>query len=164
METKPLPVRDGFGHIKRPEIVTHCNARYLTQYQYVPNHESLGFDLTSDGVEPVDLVAQTQSYKKECGMEAMRILLAAGQKTPADFADDGNSSGDSTQFPTNINDAYQASVQQKDAAAKAVASLGGSLDAALSSGNLEDYIKGLVLKQIEAVKAKEPAKEVKENA
>ena len=46
--------------------------------------------------EPLDFVAQIQTFKEQCGIEAMKRDIAAGRATPGDFADDGQHGGDFT--------------------------------------------------------------------
>lgn len=157
-------MRDAFGHVSRPCIANKCDERYLHKYTYKADHESLALVLSDEDVEPLDLVEMTQSYKNECGIEAMKLLLKSGQASPEDFADDGTGSADSTQFPTNLNDAYQASLETRKAASKSVASLGGSLESAIASGNLDEYVKGLVNEQIKKMQVAQPANEVTDNA
>lgn len=158
------PKRDPFGHYPRPEVAVKADRRFLHKYTYQPDHESLSYVLTDENVEEVDLVKLTQSYKNECGIEAMKILLASGQASPDDFADDGTGSADLTPYPTNINDAYQAANATKAAAKKSVESLGGSLEAALGSGKLDEYIQGLVSAELAKIKKTTPANEVNADA
>lgn len=52
-----------------------------------------------DESDKKDLVALIQTYKDQCGVEAMKRLIKTGQAQPEDFSDDGKSGMDTTIVP-----------------------------------------------------------------
>lgn len=145
-----LPALDPFGHRYVKPAGVNLHKRNMKQYGWIMDHEHCRKTVTGENIEDLDLYALTQAYKNECGMEMMKQLLASGQATVADFADDGTLSGDNT-LPQDINTLH--AVFQEEAAAneKVLERLGGTSDAlnkAIAEGNLEGYIKGLINAQL----------------
>lgn len=57
--------------------------------------------------DPLDLDAQIQTFKDQCGMVQAQLLLKRGLAIPEDFAAKPGDYGDTSDLPDNINDAYQ---------------------------------------------------------
>lgn len=68
----------------------------------------------------IDFVAQIQTFKDQCGIEAMTRDIAAGRALPSDYADDGAHGGDFTRS-TMISEYVGQLVAAEMAAQKAAA-------------------------------------------
>lgn len=153
-----LPALDPFGHRYAKPSGVNLNKRHMKQYGWIMDHEHCRKTVTGENIEDLDLYALTQAYKNECGMEMMKQLLASGQATVADFADDGTLSGDNT-LPHDINTLHAVIQGETAANEKVIERLGGSsvdLNKAIAEGNLEGYIKGLINAQLAAQAAAKP--------
>lgn len=153
---------DPFGHrydpAGHPGVDLHEET--MTQYTWTMDHDHCSKGVTNENVEKLNLYQLTQSFKKECGMELMKTLLRSGQASPEDFMDNGNLSGDDT-LPKDINTLNETVGGDAQKMAAVLSGLGGSFADAVRSGNVDEYIKGLVAAKFEeAQKAQEnPANE-----
>lgn len=88
------------------------NERFLIQPKPVLV-EGTG-DTKIDITDKLDLVELAESYKDQCGVEYMLKQIKLGMAVPAQFADDGQHSGDASAFPDNAADAYQAALKANE--------------------------------------------------
>ena len=97
--------------------------------------------------EPIDFVAQIQTFKDQCGVTAMMRDLAAGRALPSQFGDDGKSGGDfsrSTMISEFVGDLVQAELASAKAKADAE-SKGIDVNEITKDGvDLDAYITKLV--------------------
>lgn len=107
--------------------------------------------------DPINFVEQIQTFKDQCGIEAMRRDIAAGRALPGDFADDGKSGGDFTRS-TMISEYVDQLVSAKLEAEKANSAAkdkGIDVDTIVKDGvDVESYIKDLVDKRLAAANVK----------
>lgn len=140
--------RDCFGKIIRTPITTEATDRFQVEYDAVLNKETGQFETKIVG--KTDIVEITQSFKDQCGIEAMKLAIAKGQD-PAIFADDGNHGGDFSGRPTNLNDAYRAALNSQQAAAQILGELG--IDNIPDGADIDALISEAIKKKIEAASA-----------
>lgn len=167
MESTKLKVTP-FGGPVRPVYISDYwkNVGKKTVAQF-----DLKFDPKTGGTEivqkdPLDLDAEIQSHKDECGMVQAELLLKRGLARPEDFAAKPGDYGDTSNLPDNINDAYQMA-QECQKAIKV------DLKQFKTDADVEAYVQAQIqaelakqrqaLKQAEAAKAT-PKTEVKDNA
>lgn len=149
MESKKLTQIDAFGVVvsSLPEDKgVDCSDSKLIKYKVVLDEEAPGnTKVVQDGF--TDLHELIQSYRGQCGMTAMRNLIARGVD-PATFADDGQHSGDAC-VPDNLNDAYRASLASAEKQAKMNAKVGLAPDASEEEFNkaLDERIKAYIAAQ-----------------
>lgn len=131
--------------------------------QFVPTHsgkvckkEIAQFDLVFDKEtgsthveqkDPLDLDAQIQTYKDQCGLDFALLQMKRGLATPEQFAAVPGDYGDTSTLPDNINDAYQAA----QAAKKAAGSL--NLDQFKTDADIQAYVEKAVAAQLAAKEA-----------
>ena len=109
---------DPFGVIYKGDSGVDLSNPYVDTYELELDKET-GATKVVKG-EPIDFVAQIQTFKDQCGVTAMMRDLAAGRALPSQFADDGKSGGDFTRS-TMISEYVGDLVQAELAAAKAKA-------------------------------------------
>lgn len=147
--------RDILGNVVREPIPTPANDPYMIDLK-------VAFDPATGSTKPdesnkVNLVELIQTYREQCGMELAKKLIKNGQATQADFADDGQHSGevpadlDTAQGRANAEIAARAQVEAL--AAKYGIPTGVSLTeeqlAAIISKTIESKFPDLVKKQEE---------------
>lgn len=116
--------------------------RYLTEYDQVLNKETGQFETVITG--KTDLVELIQSFKDQCGIEAMKLAIAKG-RDPLFYADDGKHGLDATGVSTDINVAFRKSIEAEEMKKKILADLGIS---SIPDGvKFEDAIKDAVIKK-----------------
>lgn len=109
---------DPFGVPARPRVGVDLSNRYVDTFE-LELDTSTGETRAVKG-DPIDFVAQIQTFKDQCGIEAMRRDIAAGRALPSDYADDGAHGGDFTR-PTMISEYVGQLVAAEMAAQKAAA-------------------------------------------
>lgn len=97
--------------------------------------------------DPLDLYAEIQSHRDECGLEFAQLQIKRGLADPSDFAAVPGDYGDTSTLPDNINDAYQAAQAAKHAA--------GSVDLRQfkSDADIQAYVNKIVAEQLAAKEA-----------
>lgn len=121
----------------------------------------LKFDPKTGGTEivqkdPLDLDAEIQSHKDECGMVQAELLLKRGLARPDDFAAKPGDYGDTSNLPDNINDAYQMAQEVQK-------SVNVDLKQFKTDADIQAYVQSQI--QAELAKQKQTTKtEVKDNA
>lgn len=140
---------DPFGHSYAGDAGVDLHKELLEQYAFVPDHETCNKGVTKENVEPLNIYEMTQTFKDQVGMEMVKRMIASGQASPEDFWDDAQHSGDES-LPTDINTLHEYVMEEKKNAAAVVGALGGNLNEALASGDVEKYINGLVAQAIAA--------------
>lgn len=124
----------------------------LAQFDLKFDPKTGGTDIVQK--DPLDLDAEIQSHKDECGMVQAELLLKRGLARPEDFAAKPGDYGDTSKMPDNINDAYQLAQEVK-----------GSAKIDLKQFKTDADIQAYVDAQIQAQLAKQAKKEeVKDNA
>lgn len=131
----------------------------------------LKFDPKTGGTDivlkdPLDLDAEIQKHKDECGMVQAQLLLKRGLARPEDFAAQPGDYGDTSKLPDNINDAYQMAQEAQKA-------VNVDLKQFKTDADIQNYVQAQIqaelakqrqaIKQAEAAKAT-PKTEVKDNA
>lgn len=101
--------------------------------------------------DPVDLDAQIQTFKDQCGMAQAELLLKRGLATPDDFAAKPGDYGDSSDMPDNINDAYQQ--------AQAAAVSGVDTRKFKTDEDIQKYVESVVAAKLAAAQPKEAPKQ-----
>lgn len=128
-------------------ILTHknealkCDGHLMPQYDLKINKEKGIFEVTE--VDPVDLNEIIQSNKENCGMNLALLNIARGV-APEKYCDDGQHGGDFS-GTTNINVAYQESLNNKAVAEKLAKELG--IDNYEDFTDIESVMKFLKAKQ-----------------
>lgn len=90
-----------------------------------------------------DLDAIIQTYKDQCGLEAMITLLKRGQISATALADDGQHSGDGT-VPTELGEAFLFAQEKKVSGDALLKALGlSSVD--VDSPDFEDKVKQAII-------------------
>lgn len=131
--------------------------------EFVPSHSSkvckkeiaqfdLAFDKETGSTyveqkDPLDLDAEIQTYKDQCGLDAALLQLKRGLASPEDFAAQPGDYGDTSMLPDNINDAYQAA-QAAEAAAGSV-----DLHQFKTDADIQAYVDKAVAAQLAAQEA-----------
>lgn len=111
--------------------------------------------------DTVDLEELVQTYRDQCGMDAALRLLKTGQATQADFADDGNHSGETNEDLENIQMVSNAAIL----ASKGTASLADQLDLPEGAEKMtEEQLATLIAKTIQEKYPNMIKKEDKPNA
>lgn len=101
---------------------------------------------TPDESDKKDLVALIQTYKDQCGVEAMKRLIKTGQAQPEDFADDGKSGMDTTLVP----DTAQGRANLAAAAAQQTDQIKADLNLPDNAADLtEDQLNAIIKSYIE---------------
>lgn len=140
----------GFDYV--PPAPSKLDERYLVQPK--PVLDPTTGETHIDESDKIDLVELAESYKDQCGLEFMLRQMKLGVVTPESLADDGKHSGDAT-YPTDINDAYRALLEENDKKARLAAALGLKVDELT-----EEKITAAIA---EINQKKDEAKEVKED-
>ena len=109
---------DPFGIPRRESVAVDLSDRFVDTWE-LELDTSTGNTKAVKG-DPIDFVAQIQTFKDQCGIEAMKRDIAAGRALPSDFADDGAHGGDFTR-PTMISEYVGQLVAAELAAQKAAA-------------------------------------------
>lgn len=147
-EKKVFPL-DPFGHAYAGDPGVNLWKPTIKQFGIRANHELARLEPTLENMEDIDLYQITQSYKCECGLELMKTLIKTGVADPGDFQDDGTMSGDDT-LPTDINTLSEVLAADGQKVGKLVQALGGSVEEAIASNDLDGYIKNLVAAAVAA--------------
>lgn len=149
MESQKKTAIDAFGVVvsSLPEDKgVDCSDAKLIKYKVVLDEDAPGnTKVVQDGY--TDLKELIQSYRDQCGLTAMRNLIARGVD-PATFADDGQHSGDAC-VPDNLNDAYRASLASAEKRAQMNSKVGLAPDATEEEFNkaLDERIKAYIAAQ-----------------
>ena len=144
-----------FGTLIRKSKAVDCSRKTIKQYGLELDKETGSTFVVEK--DPLDLDAQVQTYKDQCGMELAQLQLKRGLASPEDFAAKPGDYGDTSMLPDNLNDAYRASLDAKKAKV--------DLSQFKTDADIQNYVKAQVKAQLEAqAKAQIQTKEVKENA
>ena len=145
-----------FGTPIRKTEPQDCSNKFLAQFGLELDKETGSTTIVVK--DPLDLDAEIQTYKDQCGMELAQLEIKRGLASPEDFAAKPGDYGDISTLPDNINDAYRASLDAKQAAKI-------DLSQFKTDADIEAYVKAQVKAQLEAqAKAQTQPKEVNENA
>lgn len=130
-----------FGTPIRKVEPQDCSNKLLKQYGLELDKETGSTFVVEK--DPLDLDAQIQTYKDQCGLEFAQLQLKRGLASPEDFAAQPGDYGDTSTLPDNINDAYRASLDAKKAA---------NLDLGQfkTDADIQAYVKAQVKAQLEA--------------
>lgn len=144
-----------FGTPIRAVKPSDCSNKFLKQYGLELDKETGSTFVVEK--DPLDLDAQIQTYKDQCGMELAQLQIKRGLADPGDFAAVPGDYGDISNLPDNINDAYQEHLKAEDS--------GLDLSQFKTNADIEAYVKAQVKAQLEAqAKTQNQPKEVNENA
>lgn len=145
-----------FGTPIRKFKPVDCSRKLLKQYGLELDKETGSTFVVEK--DPMDLDAQIQTYKDQCGMELAQLEIKRGLASPEDFAAKPGDYGDTSTLPDNLNDAYRASLDAKKAKV--------DLSKFKTDADIQAYVKAQVKAQLEAAQAKAQtqSKEVTENA
>lgn len=116
-------------------VVDYSSKRYLEEIDIALDKETGNTRIVVTGMR--DTVEEIQACKEQSGFENMRHLLASGQATIRDFADDGLH-GQDTIVPDNINDAYRANLAAQEAASQVKDGLG--IDSIPANSDLDQLV------------------------
>lgn len=145
-----------FGTPIRPVKPSDCSNKLLKQYGLELDKETGSTFVVEK--DPLDLDAQIQTYKDQCGMELAQLQIKRGLADPGDFAAAPGDYGDTSTLPDNLNDAYRASLDAKKTAKV-------DLSQFKTDADIEAYVKAQVKAELEAqAKTQNQFKEVNENA
>lgn len=112
---------DAFGVIiNHNDEALKCDEHLITQFDYALNKEKGVFEVVK--VDPIDITELINSNKDNCGMNLALLNIARGT-SPDKYSDDGKHGGDFS-GSTNINVAYQESLNNKAVAEKLAKELG----------------------------------------
>lgn len=89
----------------KPQFVKLVTEKQVAQFGCEFDEETK--QMVSVLKDPLDLDAQIQTFKDQCGMAQAQLLLKRGLITPEELAAKPGDYGDSSDMPDNINDAYQ---------------------------------------------------------
>lgn len=144
-----------FGTPIRKVKGVNCNVRTIPQFGLVLDKETGTTYL--EAKDPLDLHALVQTFRDQCGMTAAQNLIKRGLADPNDFAAAPGDYGDTSALPDNINDAYQASLKAKSAAAFQ----GVNLSQFKSDADIKAYVDKLVSAQLKAAEDAKAAQAAK---
>lgn len=144
-----------FGTPIRKTHGVKLSVKVVPQYGLEPDKETGSTKIVKK--DPLDLYELTQSYKSLCGMELAQLQISRGLASPDDFAAKPGDYGDTSTLPDNINDAYQASLKAKSAAA----SQGVNLSQFKSDADIKAYVDKLVSAQLKAAEDAKAAQAAK---
>lgn len=145
-----------FGTPIRKSEPVDCSNKFLAQFGLELDKETGSTFIV--GKDPIDLDAQIQTYKDQCGMDLAQLQMKRGLADPGDFAAEPGDYGDTSTLPDNINDAYRASLNAKKAS-------NVDLSQFKTDADIEAYVKAQVKAELEAqAKIQNQPKEVNENA
>lgn len=137
-----------FGTPIKPFVPTHSGKVYKKEIAQF----DLAFDKETGSTyveqkDPLDLDAQIQSYKDQCGLEFAMLQMKRGLITADQLAAAPGDYGDTSTLPDNLNDAYQAAQAAKSAA--------GSLDLTQfkTDADIQAYVEKAVAAQLAAKEA-----------
>lgn len=74
--------------------------------------------------QSIDLQQEIDARKHDCGFDLMKKLIATGQATPADFADDGQHGVDFSGVPDSVHELAKSAQQSSESVANLLAILG----------------------------------------
>lgn len=74
--------------------------------------------------DSIDLQQEIDARKHDCGFDLMKKMIATGQATPADFADDGQHGVDFSGIPDSVHDLAKSAQQSSESVASLLAVLG----------------------------------------
>lgn len=94
--------------------------------------------------EKVDLVAEIQARKLDCGFDYMAMLLRTGQAKASDFADDGQHGVDMTQIPGTVHEAARLAQENNAMLQQVAAALGLNAEDVMTQGMIEAALKNKV--------------------
>lgn len=129
-----------FGTPIREVKPCDCSKKTIKQYGLELDKETGSTYVVEK--DPLDLDAQIQTYKDQCGMELAQLQIKRGLADPADFAAQPGDYGDTSTLPDNINDAYRASLDAKNAAKV-------DLSQFKTDADIQAYVKAQVKAQLE---------------
>lgn len=119
-----------------------CDEKYLVEYGQELNKETGQFEFVITG--KTDLQELIQSFKEQCGIEAMKLAIAKG-RDPLFYADDGHHNADLTGLSTQINEAYRNKINAEEMKAKILNDLG--IDNLPDGFDFEAIIKDAITKK-----------------
>lgn len=106
-------------------------------------------------VEKVDLQAEIQTWKGQCGLEYFKTLVAQGKAKPEDAHDDGKHGVDTRQLPETIHEAHAQSEALSGVISDVAKSLGIKEGKAISEEDLIEKLSAAIAVQIKTQPAPE---------